>query len=68
MITINFHNVGRNHISWTEELASESEIANAVRKKKVLMSKDIWAESGIVFAGGRPVGKYTIGTERVLVE
>lgn len=61
-MTIQFTNVGRNHASWTAELADSTEAAiiREVRKRKVLASKEIFAEDGTIYAGFRPVGQYRV--------
>lgn len=62
MITIHFQNVGRDKVSWCEEIreASEASIMRALRKRKALASREVWVEDGEILAGGRLVGRYTI--------
>lgn len=65
---VQFNNVGRNKQSWEQRIerpVSDAKIVAAVKKKRVLMSNEIEAEStsdygGRIYAGDQQVGDYFI--------
>lgn len=68
MITVHFHEVGRDKRSWQKQFQSVSEetIAREAKKSGALLSRDVWAElhdsgyTGVIVAGFRTVGTFTI--------
>ena len=69
MTRVRFENVGRDRKTWEVELCEIDypSLYQAVKKKKALASKEIdfdWIGNddtkGIVLAGGREVGRFTI--------
>lgn len=69
---VRFIEVGRSKVTWTEELPklTDSALVRAIRKKNVLMSRDIDVvpnesdDSGIIIVGGLR----TVGTWEVIKE
>ena len=67
---VEFSGVGRNKVSWSaslKQMPTEHVLVSLVRKKKALMSNNIWCafdneefEYGTVFAGMRPVGAFRV--------
>lgn len=61
MKTIRFENVGRNKDSWEQDVEpTEAGIIRAIKARKALMSNEIEAYDGCIYAGGRLVGKYSV--------
>lgn len=60
MITVQFISVGRDHKTWTAELADKSEGTIAREARRYLMSREVYAEDGTIYAGCRPVGRYVV--------
>jgi len=65
MPRIRFIDVGRNKLTWEEELANvdSDSMARAIKRRGALMSTNVWIEDSIIFAGFRSVGR----TELVVV-
>ncbi len=68
--SVQFKDVGRNKISWSEEfhqLPTEAVIRRAVTRKKALMSRDIDVDLtdgvGCIYAGIRAVGSFSVVKE-----
>lgn len=59
-MTVSFINVGRAKKCWTAELADDSENLIAREARNALMSREVWAEHGSIYAGCRLVGQYRI--------
>jgi hypothetical protein len=60
VITVQFVNVGREHKTWVAELPDCSEWTIAKEAAKALLSRDVHAEHGTIYAGFRAVGRYRI--------
>lgn len=70
---VEFIDVGRGKVSWAatlKQFPTEAVLIGLVRKKKALMSQDIWCEFdnelleyGSVFAGMRSVGAFRVSEQ-----
>ena len=67
MKTIQFKNVGRDKLTWQAQVkeADEASIVQAVKAKGALLSREVFAEAGHIYAGFRLVGHYTVLGEEI---
>lgn len=62
MARVKFIDVGRECVTWEEELVNvdERSLVQAIQRRKVLLSRDISVANSTIFAGFRAVGRTEI--------